>query len=843
MVSAAHATAGGQSVRYGALWWDETASAVAGAAWLTASLAAGASPARPAISGATVALLGLLFRFDGARWNSADAARPGEPGATQLVAGSVGLDLYARLFSAASGQIADLLVYDPLAGTWAVPAGLAVSGPAPLAAAAPSTGGPGNYAVVGTQLWHRAANGTWSSVLTLPAGLSAADLATLRLLADRVLIVQQGTGGATPKTLAYVLANGGVRSGSPIALNGQRFVPDATGDAALAGRRAFATYTGSYGAAGSTLTLYRPLAGDVEGTQTGYAVATLTTDNGYGSLAGASGLVPTAIACNGTGATVDETGDLPRFNQTTLAPGTASHGATPNGSLVYGFYNGLSSGETPAQAWPSAQYSNALDYRAAASGLLFTVLTRDPEGTTVAANTTSWQLTAGTLGQAGRSVYARAVRQEDLCDGATGISTTAYSGDTGFPSEVAVETTNAAGTVDRFGVQLTYWWQIYDVPRATNLLAPVVQARRTSTPAGGTQTTVGLHIETWRSDWGAGAGRWAPDRTFLATSASPPAFNAWQPADPAPAGYLLQQRVLARTPEGLPLAVVDALGRSTSETYDTSRTYSVATVENCPADATMFSWFGCEPYESSGAWSCADPARTIWSFVTGADFHTGSQCLSLPPGTTAGPLLAVLPSNQARSYVFSCWARTPAGFLPAQGIAQWTIQPYDPASGQAVGQPITLVLTPAGGAKPTAVGTWDYLSGDDQPAGAGRPLWQTRARPADRSRQRQHGGALLFRRATLRTARQRPARAGLRAAALAAAGADRFGWPVAAGPLRSGQPPLPRARPVRPGRSAGGVGLFAAAHAGRDLPRRLPERPPAARDRGREPLLRLPRRQ
>jgi RHS repeat-associated protein len=709
VVRAAQSAAGTQTARYGALWWDGTATAVQGAAWLTASVPSGSTPAAPSIAGATVGLMGRLYRFGGAAWDAFDPGTVREPGATGMVSAGLGADLYARLFSTASGQAADLLAYDPLAGGWAVPAGLSLAGAAPLAAVAPRTadGAVGSYAAVGTRLWHRAADGSWSAVLTLPTGLNAADVATLTVLDDSVLLVQQGTGGSSPATLAYPLANGGAAAAA-VSLAGEQFTPGTGGIPALAGTAAFATFTGSYGASGSTLTLYRALTGDVRGTQTGYAVASVTSDNQYGSTTG-SGAVPRAVACNGTGATVDGSGYLPKFNQSTVIPGVAGGTATPNGSIVHGYYNGLVTGETPAQPFPDGTYTNALSYGAAAQGLGFVTLTRDASGSTAASNQVFWQVTAGVLGQAGRTAYARDVRREDLLDGVTTLSTTTYSTDTGFPATVATQAANAAGTVDAFAAQLTYWWQIYDPSRTTNLIAPVVQTTRTSTPAGGTEATVGVTVQTWRGDWGHGAGRWAPDRTFRALGASAPAFDAWQPADPAPAGWLMDGRVLATTPQGLPLAAQDALGRVSVLTYDASLTWTVASAGNCPADPTMLAWFGCEPYEQSGAWGTGDPSRSIWSLATTEDCHTGSQCLALPPGTAAGgPLLAVVPTDQARQYVFSCWARTPAAFAPANGVAQWTLQPFDPANGQAVGQPVTLVLTPADGT-PTAVGAWEYF--------------------------------------------------------------------------------------------------------------------------------------
>lgn len=64
---------------------------------------------------------------------------------------------------------------------------------------------------------------------------------------------------------------------------------------------------------------------------------------------------------------------------------------------------------------------------------------------------------------------------------------------------------------------------------------------------------------------------------------------------------------------------------------------------------------------------------SIQEYLTTADYHTGTQCLLLPAGSSAGPMLSLVPADQDRCYVFSCWARTLSSYVPSAGhVAQWT---------------------------------------------------------------------------------------------------------------------------------------------------------------------------
>ena len=716
---AVSAVAGSQSAQYGALWWTPDLSTVSGQAWITLNVAANATPPLPNIAGSTVAIGQQLYRFGGVSWSSFDAATVNSPDAGSLLSSALAPDWFARLFTGTSGgttRYAAMLVYDPGSATWSTPSTLSIEGSTPFLALPPrtTTGAPESV-LLGTSLWQRqptvgGADG-WTSSMQLPAGLNDADVASAQLLGDRYLLLQTATGTSAVATLIYLLGNGGVlNANAPITLSGSQFVAPDQPTSALVGERAFIAYTGTWGS-GAVPVLYRPVVGDVQGTQTAYAVASVVADNGTSGIAGVNGAFTTQYLPAAAGATIDIGGYLPRFNQQVVVPGADQ---TTSGAVTWGIYNGLAATENPAVPYPNPAVSNPGANSLMVAGLSYSQTINDGSAAIVGVTTSYLAVTTLPLGQWGIAGYARLVRRDSELDGVTRTDQTSYATETGLPTQVSCNVYNAAGTLDSFAKLFTYWWQIYDSGRATNMLTPIVQVETQSIPAGSTASTTGVSIQTWR-DWGNGAGRWAPDRSFAATAtpSNPSSFNAWNPADPAPAsGYLMTTRVLQRAASGLATETVEAfnfLNRYATLIYDSSGFYLVAAGRNLPSQSGMLSWFGCESYEASGGWTSSDPGRSILDYITTADSHTGAQCLALPAASgSSGPLLRIQPTDQTRFYLFSCWARAANGFDPAAGTAQWTVQTYDPVSGANVGTPITLALTPSTGT-PTAVGGWSYF--------------------------------------------------------------------------------------------------------------------------------------
>lgn len=692
-----------------AVWWDATGARLSSQAW-PGSFAASAPT--PVVAGSTVVVGQSAYRFTGDGWTSFALGTIGYAGTTGLPVLSVGADAIARLFTTSGGgSIADLLVYDPVAGSWAVPTGLSVigAGAAPLAAVAAQTRtAVADYAVVGTKLWFRAATGSWRAVLTLPAGMTAADFATVRLIGDSYLVLQTGTGTTGVTTLAYLLKNGVATAapGQPPA--GQQIaLPSGTGGGTVS-QSGFATFTGTFGAAASQLALYRPVFGDVAGAQTGYVVGTVTGDSGYAAQAGVNGRIVTAFGYQS--GTIDRSGTVPAFNTVTAVPGQSAAAGPASGTSILAFYIGLTDTETPTTAYPAAA-GNASSHTAALRGTLYqSAATATGTGgaqTNVTEIVLCHQVTLLPLGTAGVGAYHRPVQQAETQDGVTGTDGFTYDATSGFVRSRTGQVVNAAGTTDSFSEQYTYFYEQYDPTRALNLLSPVVQRIRQSQPAGtATPATIAIDVAAWR-DW-TGSGQWAEERGYRGLGANA-TFAAWTSGQIPPAtDFALRWQVTGRAATGAPVASVDALGTAASVLYDQAALSPVASVANCPAG--QFAWYGCEPYESSGAWTANASGRSIADYLTTADYHTGTRALLLPAGSgTTGPLLALVPADQSRRYLFSCWARTPAGFAPASGAAQWTLTLYDPATLASVGTPIALVLTPTGTATPSAIGQWAYF--------------------------------------------------------------------------------------------------------------------------------------
>ncbi len=693
------------------VWWSADGSSISTQSWPTNSSATAAAAALPILAGSTVVTGYRLFRYTGTTWkqfSSSSITYPGVIGSPML---SVGSDLVARLFTTATGQIADLLAYNPAAGTWSVPTGMSLTGAAPMAAVAPDTSyAVANYTVLGTSLWYRSPDGTWASVQTLPAALTAADLATVKLLGGNYLVYQSGTGTASVATGAYLLQNGGVATVAPaISLTGQQIARPSGTAGSLVGRAAFAAFTGTYAASTSQLSLYRPVFGNVSGAQTGYVVASITSNNGYGGETGANGLVSMAFGYQA--GTVDASGTIPLFNTVTPVPGQTTTATPASGTAPMAFYTGLTAAETPATAYPTGA-GNAASYTLAMNGASYqSAATATGTGnvqTAVSQSTTWYQVTLLPLGSAGVGYYARPVQTAQMLDGVTSTRTLTYNSQIGFPASLSTTVTNAQGTQDIFSEQYTYFYSAYDASLSLNLLSPVIQTVSMSQPAGaGSASAIGIQVATWR-DWNPGQNHWAPDRTYRSLNAAA-TFSYWTYGQTPPvADFLLTGQVLSLTPQGMILETADALGTPSTVTYDLSLTYPISTVRNGAPHQAL--WYGCEPYESSGTWTTTVSGQSLEDALTTANFHTGTQSLALAAGTPgAGPLLTVQPADQTRRYLFSAWAAAPDTFLPANGLATWTLTLFDPTTKATVGTPIILILTPTGSTTPNAVGLWSYF--------------------------------------------------------------------------------------------------------------------------------------
>jgi hypothetical protein len=703
------ASAGGFQTNYASFWWSGDGSDISAEDWPDVWSGAEDGTTRPVVCGSTVAAGQRLYRFTGAGWNacSANANTYGATGAAEL---SVGSDLVARRFATSAGNTVDLLAYDPLAGTWSVPAGMQSTSPDPLAAVAPTTAfAVADYAVIGTTLRFRDADGNWGSVLDLPVDLTADDLATIRLMGGNYLVFQRGTGTDLVGACVYLLQNGGAANGdSPLSLPGQQIAVPSGQAGVLVSGTGFAAYSGTYGSDASQPVLYRPICGGITGAQTGYVAAYAQSDSGYAGQAMANPILSMAFDY-GKG-TIDPSGTVPLFNTVTAVPGQTSPASPAQGTQVTAYYNGLTAAEAPATAYPAGT-GNASAHTQALVGAWYqswaTATSSDNMQVTLSLSIQYLQVTLLALGNAGAGAYARRLRTSGKLDGVTSAEDWTYDTGNGLPATRSVSIANESGTQDVFSQQFTYFYSVYaEAGAALNLLSPVVQTVSLSQPAGAeTPSVIGKTVTTWR-DWGQG--RWAPDAAYQALDKDA-VFTAWDYGQTPPdSDFVLSGEILSLTPQGLWLESANALGTNTSATYDLSLTYPITSAGNCASGQSV--WYGCEPYESTGPWVTTVPGQTLTDSLTTDDYHTGTCSLALAEGTPdAGPLLQVQPADQTRRYLFSCWANAAQGFSAADGAAAWILTLYDPATSAAVGTPFTLDLTPTTEGQPTAVGQWTYF--------------------------------------------------------------------------------------------------------------------------------------
>lgn len=703
-----------QQLQYAAFWWSADLQSVSSLVFPQQQITAGAIPAPPLVADDVIAVDQTLYRFDGLQWHEFDLGAityPNESSASL----SVGADVAVRRITVTGGgpTIYELSVYDPNTAVWKTITSSQSSALLPAAAAC-GRDSISNYAISAGALQYRQPSGAWISGQTLTGTFSSADLATVQLLGSEYLIYQQGTGTPLVQTSLYLLENGGVTAATPITRAGEQIAIAGDTRNMLVGRRAFITYTGIFGASGSVLKLYRPVNLDAVNPQTAYVVTTVTANNGYSDVAGYVSQLQNGFLYTSDGATVTADGLSPLFNLAQQIPG--SDGATtPNGKTsVYRFNGLLAPAEQPVLAYPTGSQTNIAQNVSVASGMPYTHQALASDGVMIVSSTVLYQWAFVTpLGATGAAARIRTQQITSLLDGVPSTTVNTFDANTGLITKTSRSNLNELGQDQQFNQSFEYFWQVYDPSRALNLLTPVIQIiSQTVNSTLNTATTTAIVVQTFRENWGYGAGQWAPDRSFTALSAAAPAFNSWSVNDPAPDPNLWRKtaQVLARTAQGMTLDSIDVLNRHFIAAFDVQGRYPVVSAFNAPGAADTLSWYGCEPYEPFGPWISSAPGETIADYLTAADFHTGTRCLALPPmpSSSQGPMAILQPGDQTRQYVFSCWARAANGFNAGQGTASATIAFFNPATGQPVPAVPNIVVTLTPASAPSPITQWTF---------------------------------------------------------------------------------------------------------------------------------------
>jgi RHS repeat-associated protein len=689
-------------VKFGVAVWNPGMATITDTAFDTLVLAPGSAIPDPAIDQSLAAVGQMTYRYDGTQWIRFDVASITYPNQQAVEAVGVASDLVVRRIRTTTQWVDDLFDFNPNTGTWSNPAAISVTTATVQPVAAPRRGETSNYAVVGGTIRYHSWSGQWTDTQIGLAGIaSAADADSVQLLPDFILYqAGSGTGGASSRV--FFLANGTATSNTPLPLAGQQFIVAGKSPETLVGSRAFLTYTGTWDTPASVLTLYRVSGTAISGAQLTYAVRRITGRNGYppGDLPSE---FPVGYQFDVTKATMDPGGTLPQFNLAKVLPGDNE---SSYGSKATAFFNGLPPGIAPAVPYPvDAASANAQDLYSLAKGIVYVAENRIAATIATSSSLTRYQwITVNRVAACGISFYARSRRIGETVDGVVATTTNEFSADTGLVVRTTRDNTDIDGRQQFYKREFTYFWEKYNADRSLNILTPIVQQiDKTRTPAVSPNDVVTANqVTTWKSEWGSGTGQWAPYKVFAARAADA-TFNAWQPADPDPTGWLRVTTATARDSHGLVLRTSGIGAQPLSAGYDSDGTHLVWMNVNGNDSLDEVAYFGCEPYELTWGWAWSVPPSSIWDFITTDEFHTGTQSISLPPrpGQKAGPTRVFQPATQHRRFLFSLWARRDNGFNAANGKAYVEIAVRDVTANEWL-TPISIEIT-------SDPGMWGYI--------------------------------------------------------------------------------------------------------------------------------------
>ncbi len=692
---------GVNTVQYMVCMWDETFGKLQTCSLCQQSYPEGQAIVDLKVKGSLAGIGQKMYRFNGREWIYSDLTAPDQ---VQVMSLDTGYDEVARIIktSAASPYTYDIVKYDVDSQTWKVPDNLhsqqAAIAMACRAAVTKEHGS--NYVIYCNKIYYQQPDCTWAEVFTIPDTLTDQDIPTVQVEQSRYLAYQVQTGTANVKTVVYPLRNGTVIN-TPLVLSGEKIYTEA--GVSLLGSNAFISYTGTYDGATTSMTLRRVITEKCKDTQTVYAIKSISAYNGYRSQV-------TGFTYDAASATVDAGGYVPRFNKATTIPGAVSIADAVSGYMEAYYFNGLTAAEPPSLPYPVDSTTNAANYYSIIQGAGYAArIYRMGLGAaeTVVAETDFWWVSETLLGKVSKGFYARQKKEIETKDGVSKNRLMDYSTDTGLMVQITDENYDYNGKQQQYIQQFTYWWEIYDQSRSTNMLTPVVKTwQKMKQVATGEERTKSITINTWREDWGHGPDQWAPYKSYRAINATPSPFNSWPAGSPEPGpDWLKENTVLTRSTSGQVLEQADVDNRSTSLVYTADECRTIASVINGAATGDEFSYLGFEAYENLQTWAWSGTGASLRDNITAIDYYTGSRCLKLKPnpGAKIGCYKIIQPGQQDMKYVFTLWARVENDFNPVQGKAQFEITFYKAADDTVVGNPLLIDLS-------GALKKWNYFA-------------------------------------------------------------------------------------------------------------------------------------
>ncbi len=670
------------------------------------------------IHGSTIALGELLARFDGGSWTLQSIKSDLPSGAAALQAISYAADQVARLYTAsAGGLVSDIVSYDPDAGSetpWSEAVRVECDAGALTARASLAGNFSSRYAVlpyvapgapantVTNAVYYLGPDMNWAFASSIPDPIAANDLSTLRVVGDQYIVYQSGS-----DTYAYPLKNGAIDTANKTQISGT-LVNSSAAPARLIGQNGFATYTGTLGSS-AVVTLHRATPSGASGAAEAVVIDkirqlpgnTTDTTTGYPVI----DAIPIYEAVSAVQGPAE---GCAHFNRVGVAVQSAS--GTGSGTTQFEMFNGLTSAEAgslPAADqpdYPAASATNPSDYTRWLAGTRYRHILKwvddggSPQQDSFAStfSVTERKFLTGDYEPVG--MYSREVQTNSVADGVSAEMTTQYNAN-GFPTHSTATQFDSEGQTQSREIETTYFADVYTASAPENLLAPIVQ---TISKTNGTATDA--QVTTWSSDWGTEVADWAPLADFSASAADFATFDAWTDGS-TPSGWRRNSVSLARNQAGGEILSQDILGRRSTNLYDDEQTRIVARFG--AAAINEVSYYGLEPYESTGAWSYLG-SNSIRGHITSAQYHTGSRSLELAASTAGdafGPI-ASFSNLGARQYIFSCWMLTPTGFAPDPATTRWRLQAYtQAATPQAVGDAVNIEF-PAPSAN-----KWAYIEG------------------------------------------------------------------------------------------------------------------------------------
>ncbi|WP_322014699.1 RHS repeat-associated core domain-containing protein [Paraburkholderia sp. J12] len=276
-----------------------------------------------------------------------------------------------------------------------------------------------------------------------------------------------------------------------------------------------------------------------------------------------------------------------------------------------------------------------------------------------------------------------------------------FSWQTGLLTSDFTENYNSSGKHEVVSREVYRAWQVsaYAQLKADHVWAPVAVSIKFWREDGmaGRGVPQAISVNTW-STWGS-RGLWAPRRNFTAASAdaydplSPVGvhFDAWDNASLPPLDlWRPSGEITQRDSRGSTLEARDAFNRPTATLLNRRGTARIAEFTNATNAETLYTGF--ETYEDLDRWQLNGQPVPDAALSSG-DAHTGRRSLRMA-GDPSQTLATRLTISGGKTYILSCWVKTPADFESAPGRAQWSV------SGD--GAP-TLTFDIAG-----TGGTWSY---------------------------------------------------------------------------------------------------------------------------------------